>query len=196
MGGTRVGVLAEDATDCAALGVLIRRIARQSSDAPVGISEYKGKGCSRLRRKAEANIRDLARQGCNGVVLLHDLDRDPANGELNNEASLRRELEAIAIPAGVQRLVCVPVEEIEAWFWSDPAVVQEVGRGQGQAHPSPHSIRSPKEALMRLSIGANRKPRYSTIDNARLASKLDLELCAQRCPSFHSLKTFVTELLR
>lgn len=38
-----------------------------------------------------------------------------------------------------------------------------------------------------LSIGSNRKPRYSTNDNASLAEKLDLELCKKRCPSFRSL---------
>ncbi len=175
--------------------MLIRRIAQQTSNATIGVSQYAGRGCSRLRRKAEANIKDLARQGCAGVVLLHDLDRNPQNGELNDEVALRRELEAIEIPDGLQRLICIPVEELEAWFWSDPSVIEEVGRRPGDAHASPHLLKKPKEALMRLSIGANRKPRYSTNDNARLANKLDLELCARRCPSFRSLKSFIGGLV-
>lgn len=192
----RIGVLTEDETDSAAVGVLIRRIAKESSALSVGVTPRHGKGCSHLRRKAEANLKDLARQGCAGVVLLHDLDRNPSNGELNDERELRGRLDALAVPSGLQRLVCIPVEELEAWFWSDPAVVREVGRGHGEGHASPHTIKKPKEALMRLSHGANRKPRYSTNDNAQLANKLDLELCARRCPSFHSLREFVLGLLR
>jgi hypothetical protein len=192
----RIGVLTEDETDSAALGVLIRRIAKKTSQLSVGVDPRHGNGCSHLRRKAEANLRELAQRGCAGVVLLHDLDRNPSNGELNDERELRRRLDEIAVPDGLQRLVCIPVEELEAWFWADPSVVQEVGRGRGQDHASPHAIKKPKEALMRLSLGANHKPRYSTNDNVRLADKLDLDLCARRCPSFHSLREFVLSLLR
>lgn len=192
----RIGVLTEDETDSAALGVLIRRIAKETSNLSVGIDPRHGRGCSHLRRKAESNLKELARQGCAGVVLLHDLDRNPSNGELNDERELRCRLEEIEVPRGLQRLVCIPVEELEAWFWADPSVVQEVGRGKGQAHATPHAIKKPKEKLMSLSIGANRKPRYSTNDNVRLADKLDLDLCALRCPSFHSLKEFVLRLVR
>jgi Domain of unknown function (DUF4276) len=99
------------------------------------------------------------------------------------------------VPSNLERLVCIPVEELEAWFWSDPAVVREVGRGRGDAHSSPHLIKRPKEALARLSIGANRKPRYSTNDNAKLAEKLDLALCAKRCSSFRALNDFIERIV-
>jgi Domain of unknown function (DUF4276) len=124
-------------------------------------------------------------------VLLHDLDRNSKNGELNDEPSLRHELEAIAVPRSLSRLVCIPVEELEAWFWADPKVVEKVGRGKGKAHATPHSIKRPKEALMRLSSGENRKNRYTTNDNKRLAELLDLQLCAKRCASFRTLAEFI-----
>jgi hypothetical protein len=191
-----IGVLAEDATDCAAIATLIRRIAPEAS---IGIERYAGKGgkgCSHLRRKAEARLKDAARRGCAAAIVLHDLDRNPSNGELNDEGALRQQkLEALAVPAGLQRLVCIPVEELEAWFWADPAVVREVGRGRGEAHPTPHSSKRPKEALARLSIGANRKPRYSTNDNAKLAERLDLALCARRCSSFRALNDFIERIV-
>ncbi len=192
----RFGVLAEDMTDCDAIGVLIVRIAQQVRADPVSLSKDAGKGCSRLRKAAEPKLKLMARDGCAAAVLVHDLDRDPNNGELNDEAALRRKLEAIAWPAQLRKLICIPVEELEAWFWSDPAVLEEVGRGNGKAHPSPHLIRQPKEKLIRLSIGANKKPRYSTNDNGELAKKLDLSLCAQRCASFRMLKEFVVDVVQ
>lgn len=192
MSKLRIGVLAEDATDCAALAMLICRIAPRAS---IGIERYAGKGCSHLRRKAEAHLKDAARRGCSAAIILHDLDRNPSNNELNDEGVLRQRLEALPVPKDLQRLVCIPVEELEAWFWADPAVIREVGRGDGKALPSPHLLKRPKEELIRLSIGANRKPRYSTNDNAKLAEKLDLALCAKRCTSFRSLHDFIERIV-
>ena len=90
--------------------------------------------------------------------------------------------------------MCIPVEEIEAWFWADQRVVQRVGRGEGKAHASPHQIRSPKEELMRLSATAGGKRRYSQNQNGELAELLDLEVCAARCPAFAELLAFIREV--
>jgi hypothetical protein len=189
----RVGVLAEDSTDCDAIAILIRRIAQFRS---IGIEKYGSKGCSKLKRKAESKIRDMVRQGCSAVVLLHDLDRNPTNGELNDEPALRYMLEQILVPPEVERLICIPVEELEAWFWSDPEIIREIGEGKGQASPSPHKVKKPKEALIRLSKRENKKPRYSTNDNADLANKLNLDLCTQRCLAFRALRDFVLNVIR
>ena len=191
MSGLRFGVLAEDRTDIEALDVLIRRLAAEISGQSIGIKPYASGGCARLRIRAQTEMKLMANQGCAALVLVHDLDRDPDNGQLNNEDALRRSLESIEIPAGLPRLICIPVEELEAWFWSDQKVVDAIGRGQGKAHPSPHRLPKPKEALVKLSIGANKKPRYDTNDNKKLAEILDLTLCAQRCPAFGDLRAFV-----
>jgi hypothetical protein len=90
--------------------------------------------------------------------------------------------------------ICIPVEEMEAWFWSDPGVVRYVGQGKGKANENPHQIRSPKEELLKLSRSENRKPRYSTNMNVELAAMLNLELCSQRCPSFKNLLRFLHSL--
>jgi hypothetical protein len=82
------------------------------------------------------------------------------------------------------------VEEMEAWWWSDPNLVKRVGRGKGSAVASPHLMTSPKEALQRLSCDAGGKPLYSTNDNPTLAEAVNLELCAKKCPSFASLRDF------
>jgi Domain of unknown function (DUF4276) len=194
--GFRFGLLAEDATDCDAVAVLVRRIAREVTSAQIGIDKHSTGGCAELRKKAGAKMQQMAGEGCAAAIVVHDLDLNPSNRELNDEAVLRRRLEAIEVPPALARLICIPVEELEAWFWSDLAVVQIVGRGKGKDHPSPHLIRQPKEQLQRLSKAANGKPRYSTNNNEALAEKLDLAICARRCPSFRALQDFVRGVLQ
>ena len=184
----RIGLLAEDETDCDALEVLVRRIAAEANGRRPSVSKFGGHGCARLRNKAEPTLQTMVREGCTAAVLVHDLDRLP-------ERALRAELSRIAVPSGLPWLICIPVEELEAWFWSDPQVIQHVGRGKGKASVSPHLIRKPKEALINLSRGANRKPRYRTSDNPRLAELLNLDTCADRCPSFRDLRQFIRSLL-
>jgi Domain of unknown function (DUF4276) len=191
----RFGVLAEDATDCNAVAVLVRRIAREVTAAPIGIDKHSTDGCAELRKKAGARMRQMVGDGCAAAIVVHDLDRSPNNYGLNDEADLRKRLEAIEVPPGLARLICIPVEELEAWFWADPVVVQIVGRGKGKDHASPHLIKQPKEQLQRLSKAANGKPRYSTNNNEALAEKLDLAICARRCPSFRALQEFVHRVL-
>lgn len=189
----RIGVLAEDETDCDAAAVLIERINDEvrAGGPKVGVRRAWGKGCARLRVKARAKLKDFVRQGCSAAIVLHDLDRNSRTNCPNDLRSLTQELEGIECPDGLTRLVCVPVEEIEAWFWADEVTVQMVGRGLGKAHPSPHLISDPKRELERLSLGANRKPRYTTNDNADLARALTLDLCEKRCPAFASFRAFV-----
>jgi hypothetical protein len=196
MTGGKIGILAEDQTDCETLSTLVRRIVAEAERPPVGIKKVGYKGCSKLRKKAEADMKLMARDGCSAVVLLHDLDRDPANNMLNDERALRARLAEIEVPPRVERLICIPIEELEAWFWSDPEVVRDVGRGKGSAHAEPHRIARPKEALQRLSAGANRKSRYDTNHNRGLAAKLDMGLCAERCPAFRELRDFVRAVVR
>ena len=187
---TRIALLAEDQTDCDALEVLIRRLV---AGRTVGINHFASTGCAVLKRKAPANLRLALQKGCSAAVIVHDLDRDPANHQLKNEAALRQELEGIECPSGLKRLVCIPVEELEAWFWADPAVIAKVGGSKGKPHQNPHLLARPKEALIALSRDAGGKPRYSTNDNPKLAALLDTDLCGKRCQSFADFRAFIVE---
>jgi hypothetical protein len=82
--GGRVGVLAEDETDCNALRELINRILDDIGAPRGGVDRDWGDGCASLRRKARAMLRQMASRGCYAVVFVHDLDRDPANGQLRS----------------------------------------------------------------------------------------------------------------
>lgn len=191
----RVGILAEDQTDCETLKVLVRRIlagvGQQASFA------HRAKdGCAHLRRKARVWMAELADDGCSLLLLVHDLDRNPQNGCLHVESELHDRLAEVAVPSGVRRHICIPVEELEAWFWSCPQPLERIAPGQGrsQLHPSPERLAKPKERLMHLSRQHHGgKARYTTGQNPELAALLDLDLCARRCPSFQKLQAFVTE---
>lgn len=181
----KVAVLAEDRTDADAIEVVIRRHRERLGLKPAKIQSWAAKGCARLRVKAEKRIRHYERKGFHKVVLVHDLDRCL-------ETELRAMLEQIRVPSTISHFICIPREELEAWFWSDGGVLNLVSRGKiCQGIPEPWRKKSPKEALEKLSRDENRIPRYSTAENCRLAEKLDLDLCASKCAEFKQLLAFV-----
>ena len=191
----RIGILAEDETDCNTIEVLIRRMASEISTAPIGIDKHSTTGCGGLRKKAPAKMRQMLSEGCKAEVLVHDLDLNPNNQQLNDEEALRSLLSNLSVPTGLERLICIPVEELEAWFWADPEIIQKVGQGKGKASPSPHLIQKPKERLQKLSAAANKKPRYNTNNNPNLATTLDLTICTERCRAFKALRDFVHRIV-
>lgn len=196
MAELELGVLAEDDNDCAVIRVLCRRIleARGVESGAWRLHTRAGKGCAKLRRKAERWLVELAEKGCRAAIIVHDLDRNPLNGSLNDLATLERQLSALSVPRGLIRHICIPVEEIEAWFFSSEKVLAKVCGKPQRASPSPHLIKRPKETLIDLSRGANRRPRYSQNDNDKLAEELDLAECARRCDAFSAMARFVREL--
>ncbi len=186
-----IALIAEDDTDCDT----VRKIVHRLLGTDTRTKSWASKGCSTLRRKLSAKLKVMSKEGCNAFIIVHDLDRNPQNKSLNDEVKLRRILEvAVSEVKDINKHICIPIEELEAWFWSDPNVVKHVGRGKGEAKTNPHLITKPKEQLIRLSIGENRKPRYSTNMNVELAEMLDLELCSERCPSFKNLLNFLQSL--
>jgi hypothetical protein len=191
MSSRLIALIAEDDTDCDAVRKIVHRVLGKNTKTKLWAS----KGCSTLKRKLSAKLKDLSIQGCNAFIIIHDLDRNPHNNSLNDELKLREVLEKSTIQANAfDKHICIPIEELESWFWSDPNVVKHVGRGKGEAKANPHLIVKPKEQLLKLSSGENRKPRYSTNMNAELAGILNLELCSARCPSFEALLKFLNTL--
>jgi hypothetical protein len=191
-----LGVLAEDDNDCEVIRVLIRRIfeARGVRSGAWRLQKRAGKGCSKLKRKTARWLVELAEAGCTAAIIIDDLDRNPLNGSLNDEAALARELAAIPVPHGLPRLVCIPVEEVEAWFFSSEQALERACGKPQKALASPHLVAKPKETLIRMSRGANKKPRYSENENHKLAEVLDLTECKKRCRAFAELYNFASEL--
>lgn len=191
MSRQKIAIFAEDDTDCDAIREIIHRVLGRS----VPIKKWASKGCSTLKRKLTAKLKVMSSQGCDVFIIVHDLDRNPKTGQLNDENDLRKLLEASAssVP-NITKHICIPIEELEAWFWADQNVIQHVGRGKGRCHPNPRLLEKPKENLIRLSVGENRKPRYSTNMNIKLAAMLNLSVCASRCKSFKELLDFLNAI--
>jgi hypothetical protein len=187
-----IALIAEDDTDCDAIREIVHRVL---GDRSIRTKKWASKSCGTLRKKLSAKLNAMSNDGCNAFIIVHDLDRNPQNGSLNDEGKLRNTLEASASQIkSINRCICIPIEELEAWFWSDPEVIKFVGRGKGKAQINPQQIKSPKEELIKLSAGENRKPRYSTNMNVELAAKLNLDLCSDRCPSFNNFLKFLRSL--
>lgn len=192
----RLGIIAEDQTDCATVAVLIRRMLELRGVNAPSFKTWAAKGCCKIPVKAAPTMKLWAtRDGVDAVVIVHDCDRDGRTNAINDHSAIQEKLERAT--AGAQRrLVVVPVEELEAWFWCDQSVLDYVAGApnKGMAHPEPHRIAKPKEALERLSRGANRKPRYDTNENVELAKRLNLDTCAKHCEAFRRLRAFVEAL--
>ena len=191
MSSPHIALIAEDETDCNTIREIIHRVL----GAYTKTKRWAPRGCVPLKKKLTAKLQVMSNEGCDVFIILHDLDRNPQNNCLNDETKLRGILDlAVSQIKNVRKHICIPIEELEAWFWADPSVIDYVGRGKGQARHNPHLIAQPKEQLIKLSSGENRKPRYSTNMNAELAKMLNLELCSDRCPSFKDLLSFLKEL--
>lgn len=191
MSSCLVALIAEDDTDCDAIRKIIHRVLGQN----IGTKRWASRGCSPLKRKLKAKLELLSKDGCDAFIIVHDLDRNPENRALNDERRLRSTLEALSakIPAA-KKHICIPIEELEAWFWADQKVIEYIGSGKGKAHPNPQWIEKPKEKLIKLSANEKRKPRYSTNMNSELAEILDLDICSERCSSFQGLLQFLHSL--
>ncbi len=91
-------------------------------------------------------------------------------------------------------LVCVPVEELEAWLLADPeAIAKALGLEKPPKVPrNTESIPSPKEFLERVvkKTSNGNKIYVHTRHNKKVAELLRLEQ-ARKCPSFVPFYNFV-----
>lgn len=196
----KLGILAEDTTDCETIDVLARRLL-------AGKAEYRkpsyrsGDGSATLVVKAVRWMKDLdlAEEKCTAVILIHDLD----SIDVKKEAQLRNKLEAFKVPDGMKYFACIPVQEIEAWFLSDSELLRnkvlkkDSKKKYNQTkdlYSSPELVKNPKEELITLSKKTNKQACYSTNKNPELAKLLHLDTCAARCKSFRKLKEFLESL--
>ncbi len=140
-------------------------------------------------------MQEFSDKGYDAVILLHDLDRWKELGVHKDRESLYQKLANIPVPSNIKQFICIPIEELEAWFWCDQNIIDKLARGKSKEkpHSSPHKIVKPKEKLIELS-GKYGRPFYDTNMNKELAAILDLELCSQTCPAFQGLKDFILSL--
>lgn len=182
-----VGVIAEDDSDVDSATVLIRRISGKSN---VGVKRFVGKGCGRINRKSRAWATNLKQRGCSLLILIHDLDR-------NRLAELRIKLEQSLDPSPIgEYLICIPVEELEAWLLADPVAIRKALKlpKTPKIKGHPEDISSPKEYLEALvrRITQGEKVYDHTRHNEKICKELGIDRVL-RCPSFKEFHEFVRQ---
>lgn len=164
-----LGIIAEDDSDVAVVREMTLKLLKPKS---VGFKKFVGKGCGKLRRKCAAWAKNLVRQGCSGVVVVHDLDT-------YNPKELWEKLNAAVIPAKAKvSVVLIPKREIEAWLLYDGvAIAQAFGETSAPKLPgNPEDLPDPKEHLGELVWKKYRKQYLHTIHNPRIARSIDVKL--------------------
>lgn len=183
-----VGIIAEDDSDFISARVLIRRIAGNDN---IAIHKFIGKGCGKIKRKCNAWAKELSRKGCKTLVLIHDSDG-------NRLDDLRRKLANALEPSPIKkRLICIPVQEFEAWLLSDPEAIKKGLnlRKNPVVKGLPERIDSPKEHLgLLIQRASNGEKIYlNTKHNVKIAEVLSIDRAKRFCPSFIPFYEFIQE---
>ncbi len=182
-----IGIIAEDNSDVETAKVLLKRIL---GNEKLCFKKAVGNGCGKLRRKALDYSIDLRKRGCDMLIIIHDLDRNIYTELLKD---LTKKIEDAPID---KKFICIPIEELESWFLSDPEAIKitfnltRCPRFNGL----PENIASPKETLRdQIYLCSNKSTIFlNTRHNQKLAETVSIDLVRQKCPSFALLHTFVT----
>ncbi len=187
----RIGLIAEDDSDVDAAIVLIKRI---TGNNRVGMKKFVGKGCGRIKRKCRRWTKDLKQKGCQYLILLHDLDN-------NNLEQLRSSIEDAISPSPIQPyLICVPIEEMEAWWLADTSAIKKALNLKKfkKIKGDPEQLKSPKEMICDLVRQfSNKEKKYlNTVHNKSIAEHLNLTEAKKKCASFNEFFVFVSENIK
>lgn len=180
---TKIGIIAEDDSDVDVIKEILCMYLPKSNFCT---KKFVGKGCGKLRAKCAAWSINLSTQGCDHILIFHDLDR-------YDENILRRELLEKLKPGGLSNtLIVIPIEELESWLLSDINVIKEVFSIKAEVKQifDVEKVVSPKEHLQKLVKRLSNKPYLNTIHNKKIASKLSIGKL-MNCASFHPLNDYI-----
>ena len=189
MPNLQIGIIAEDDSDVDCLKSFIKRIL---ANKQVSFKKFVGQGCGKISKKAHAWAEIFKAQGCTSLILLHDLDR-------NNKTSLLKKLNESLLPSPIEKyLICIPIEELEAWLLSDANAIKQVFNiNQNISLPAnPETTNSPKEFLGKfVRKETNKKVDYiNTRHNLKIAEIIDISLIFDKCSTFQQFQNFIKTL--
>lgn len=181
-----IGIIAEDESDFCSIRILIQRLANTES---ISMKRFLGKGCGKIKRKCNSWANQFIIKGCSHLIIVHDLDT-------NNVKLLYEQISNALNPNPFKNyLICIPVQELEAWLLSDPEAIRKGMklRKTPKIKYHPESINSPKEYLEKVVHQASdgEKIYIPTNHNEKIASELSLKK-AKKCSSFIPLSEFIS----
>ncbi len=181
----RVGLIAEDESDIEALKELIKRITGKPN---IGFKHFVGRGCGKIKRKADDWAKQLKSRGCKVLIVIHDLDK-------NNHEELYKLIHDNLHPFVINdTLINIPIEEMEAWFLSDEKGLKKALnlKKSTRVFHHPETIISPKEMLGReIEKASNDTKIYlNTKHNTIIARSIDIDIVKAKCNSFKKLHDF------
>lgn len=184
-----IGVIAEDNSDVDCIKHLVRKI---RSDSNFGFKKFVGQGCGKISRKANAWAKVLKTQGCSSLILIHDLDR-------NSKIDLMGKLQSAINPSPIDNhLICIPVEEMEAWFLSDEDAFKSVFSITKKCNlpKKPESVQSPKEYIGDIvrKMTDSKVDYLNTKHNEKISEVISVDKIAEKCESFNELMQFVKKI--
>lgn len=184
-----IGIIAEDESDVECIKHFIRR---NKPEKQIGFKKFVGHGCGRIHKKANAWANNFKTQGCNSIILVHDLDR-------NDKDELYKNICDAFLPSPIKKYcICIPIEELEAWLLSDIIAIKKVFNIKTQIKlPNyPEKIPSPKEYLNKIVRKAtNKKVDYiNTIHNKKIAEIISLKKMYSKCETYREFQDFVDVL--
>lgn len=180
-----IGIIVEDTTDYEAAKILIQRVTGKDN---LTFKKAVSNGCGKLRRKALDYTNDLTKRGCQMVIIIHDRDK-------NGHDELMSELSKIVKPTTAKiKYICIPIEEMEAWFISDPQSIKESFnlKRLPKFKGNPETISSPKEVLAeQVYLCSDKSTIFLTKHNQKLAGVVSIDKAKEKCKSFSSLVEFL-----
>jgi len=188
----KIGIIAEDNSDIAALFVLIERISKY----PFKREKYAAKGCGKLKLKC-SKIANMwtSKKNVTHIIICHDLDGSDPSQYKKLMKHLRMKVSNVS---GHKNSICIviPIQELEAWFLSDINGLAKIFSGLSiQNIPSPEAIQGPKEYIAKMSRDKKSKPRYiHTRHNAELAKSVNINKIFEKCPAFRPFYEFVLKI--
>jgi hypothetical protein len=182
----QIGIIAEDDSDVESIKVLINRISRKNN---IGFKKFVGKGCGKIKRKANSWAKILKEKGCNFLILIHDLDK-------NNLEDLLIKITKSLDPCPINNhLICVPIQEFEAWLLSDTLGIMNAMKliKEPKISGNTFDIDNPKEFLRDLIDKASNgeKIYLNTKHNEKISKEVSLEKVLTRNPSFKPFYDFI-----
>ena len=183
----KIAIFAEDNSDYDSIKTIIARLTGKDN---LSFQKRIGHGCSKLRRKCLDWSNEVFAQGYELLIIVHDTDDDWT------ESSLKEHLNKLMKESHfTDRYLCVPVEELEAWFLSDPMGMKSTLHLDRlpKIKGNPETISSPKEYLgEEVRKCSNGRVQYvNTVHNSKLAQSLDLVQVGKKCSTFNSFRDFI-----